>query len=141
LLVIAALFGSFSQYKALGGGSVNIGRTLANHTAPAAVDDTLLLTTLFATSMVETSLTPIEQVQVGNRVLAESCDNYSLNTLPIHQRFIADHRQTSSVFASTCLGLPPLDSAALTPSGETDRRTFPAVRHCSGHIDRGSVED
>jgi hypothetical protein len=122
LLVIAALFGTFSLYNALVGGGVNIGRTLANGTTPAAVDDTLLLTTLFANSLVEASLTPIEQVHVGDRVLAELCDNYSSNLLPIHQRFGADHRQSSSVFAIACLGLPPLDSAVLTPSGETDRR-------------------
>ena len=79
LLVLAAAitFGSFSVYKALGGGSTKLsGTALA-----AGVDVTVTNTNPLASAMrltsatrspVKTDLTPIEQIQVGDRVLAES---------------------------------------------------------------------
>ncbi len=77
ILAVAMTVGSFSFYKALGGGSTKVAGTLrvpsaAVSSATNSCDsrDSWLPTS--APSRIKTELTPIEQIQVGDRVLAES---------------------------------------------------------------------
>ncbi len=90
VIAIAISFGSFSVYKALGGGTSTVGRTERSevpaisdvHHDPAHANaGTASLRDLVRPTLtnadvsrpaVKTTLTPIEQIQVGDRVLAES---------------------------------------------------------------------
>ena len=98
VIAIAISFGSFSVYKALGGGTSTVGRTERSE-VPAVADAVVaglptethastdrspaysaaknLGSAIFTKAdaprpAVKTTLTPIEQIQVGDRVLAES---------------------------------------------------------------------
>ncbi len=92
ILAFAITFGSFSVYNALGGGTSTVGRTersevpavadsVSGTALAAGVDVTVTNTNPLVSAMrrtnaprpaVKTTLTPIEQIQVGDRVLAES---------------------------------------------------------------------
>jgi UDP-N-acetylglucosamine enolpyruvyl transferase len=92
VIAVAITFGSFSVYKALGGGTSTVGRTerskvpavtaTVSGTALAAGVDVSRTNTNPLTSAtrltnaqhpaVKTDLIPIEQIQVGDRVLAVS---------------------------------------------------------------------
>jgi hypothetical protein len=80
VIVVATIFGSFGFYKALGGGTSN-DRTVSGTALAAGVDGSRTITNPQSSAMRLTSaprprgrttLTPIEQIQVGDRVLAES---------------------------------------------------------------------
>ncbi len=84
VLAVAITFGSFSVYKALGGGSAKVAGTFQVPSAPVGRTErsevpaasnlaSAILTSATAPHpAVKTTLTPIEQIQVGDRVLAES---------------------------------------------------------------------
>ncbi len=80
VIVVATIFGSFGFYKALGGGTSN-DRTVSGTALAAGVDGSRTILNPQSSAMRLTSaprprgrttLTPIEQIQVGDRVLAES---------------------------------------------------------------------
>jgi hypothetical protein len=92
VIAVAITVGSFSVYKALGGGTSTVGRTersevpavtpsVSGTALATGVDVSRTNTNPLASAMrltnaqhpaVNTDLTPIEQIQVGDRVLAES---------------------------------------------------------------------
>jgi hypothetical protein len=80
VIVVATIFGSFGFYKALGGGISN-DRTVSGTALAAGVDGSRTIINPQSSAMRLTSaprprgrttLTPIEQIQVGDRDLAES---------------------------------------------------------------------
>ncbi len=68
VIAVAITFGSFSVYKALGGGRTERSEVPAVSNLASAI----LTSATAPRPTVKTTLTPIEQIQVGDRVLAES---------------------------------------------------------------------
>ena len=72
IIAVAICFGSFSVYKALDGGTPKVGGTFQVPSVTGTHLGAAILTNADTSRPVKTTLTPIEQIQVGDRVLAES---------------------------------------------------------------------